>query len=84
MNLLALLLFLLGTGVYAWAWVGMRRLEGYVATPDAEHWAGMAQFNHYWNLSRLGLWLVVAALVVAVVAAIAAIVVRRRARPPVD
>lgn len=77
-NVLALLLVLAGAGLHVWSWLGMRRLESYVAPPDAPAFSGMARFDHYWELSRLGTWLVLAGVGVAVLSAIAAVVVRRR------
>lgn len=79
LNILSLLLFLAGAGLYIRAWFGMHGLEAYQADPDAAIFSGMAQFNHFWNLSRIGIWLVWAAVAVAVIAAIGAVVIRRRA-----
>lgn len=77
-NLLAGLLFVAGAGVYIRAWLGMRELERHPPGPEAELFAGMARFDHFWVLSRIGVWLVGSALLVAVLAAIAAAVLRRR------
>lgn len=77
-NALALLFVLAGAGLHLWSWFGMRRLESYVPPEDAPPFSGLARFEHYWELSRVGNWLVFTGVGVAVVAAIAAVVVRRR------
>jgi hypothetical protein len=79
-NAVSGLLFLAGALIYVRAWLGMRALEAYEAEPDAELFAGVARFTHFWELSRLGIGIVLAALGLAVLAAIAAMVVRRRDR----
>ena len=79
LNVVALLLFFAGAGLHLRSWLGMRRLRGYQPDPDAPLFAGMAEFQHFWELSRIGTWLVWAGLALAVLAAIAAFVVRRRA-----
>lgn len=87
LNVLSLLLFLAGAGLYIRAWFGMERLQTYEADPEAALFSGLAEFDHFWNLSRIGIWLVWAAVAVAVIAAIAAVVVRWRAgtlERPVD
>lgn len=77
-NGLSLLLLLAGAAVYARAWFGMQGLRSYEAAPDAAPFAGMAQFNHFHELSRIGVWLVVAGVAVAVLAAIATALEQRR------
>lgn len=78
-NVLALLLFAGGAALYARAWVGMRELITYVPPPDAPLFAAMARFHQFSNLSRTGLTLVIAAVLVAVLTAAAAVAHRRRA-----
>lgn len=79
-NVLALLLVVAGAGLHVWSWFGMRGLKSYVTPPDSPAFSGMARFNHYWELSRLGTWLVLAGVGVGVLTAIAALVVQRRRR----
>lgn len=76
-NLLAGGLLVGGASLYVRAWFGMRSLQSYEADPNAELFAGMARFNHFWELSRLALGLVLAGLAVAALAALAAYFVRR-------
>lgn len=78
LNVVALLLFLAGAGLHFRSWLGMRALRQYTPDPDAPLFAGMAEFEHYWQLSRIGSWLVWAALGLAIIVAIAALVMRRR------
>lgn len=78
-NVLALVIFAAGAAVYARAWLGMRALREYEAPPDAPLFSAMERFNHFWELSRIGLWLVGASVAVAVIAALARVVAQRRA-----
>lgn len=77
-NLLALLLLVAGAGFHAWSWSGMRGLESYVPPPDAPAFSGLARFEHYWQMSRIGTWLVWSGVGVAVLTAVVAVVVARR------
>lgn len=79
-NVVAGILFLAGAGVYVRAWWGLHSLESYEAAADAELFAGLARFSHFWDLSRIGIALVLAALALAVLTAVAALVVRRSPR----
>lgn len=85
-NVLALLLFLAGAGLHVRSWLGMRGLREYQARPDGPLFAGMAEFEHFWQLARIGTWLVWAAVALAILAAIAAVLAdrRRRQAPPGD
>lgn len=78
LNILTLLLLLIGAGLYIWAWVGLHGLESYSPPVDAEPLSGMARFNRFWKVSRIGIWLVWSGLGLGVVAAVAAFVIRRR------
>ena len=78
LNLAALLLFLAGAGLYARAWVGMRWLrDEYVAPADAPQFAAMAEFNTFWNYSRVGAALVWGAVALAIIAAATLVFMRR-------
>lgn len=77
-NAAALLVFLAGAGVYGRAWLGMRALKSYEADADAALFAGLERFNHFWELSRLGIGLVLAALLLALLTAVAAVMMGRR------
>lgn len=82
--MLALVLFLSGAGLYARSWLGMRELRDRAADADAGAplFAAMARFDHFWMLSRIGVWLVMAAVGVAVLAAVAAVIHDRREETP--
>lgn len=77
-NVLALLLLLLGAALYIWAWLGLHGLESYSPPVDAEPMSGMARFDRFWKVSRIGIWLVWSGLGVGVVSAMAALMIRRR------
>jgi hypothetical protein len=78
LNGLAALLFLVGAGVYVRAWLGLRGLRSYQASPGDEAFAALSRFQHFWNLSRIGVALVWGAVGVAVLAALAWALLRRR------
>ena len=80
LNGLAALLFLVGAGIYVRAWLGMRGLERYEASPGEGAFAALARFQHFWNLSRIGVGLVWGAVGVGVLAALAWAILRRRER----
>lgn len=79
-NILAVGLLAAGAGLYARAWVGMRGLESYEVDPSAQLFAGIAEFNRFWELSRLAMALILAGLAVAAVSSLAAYLVRRTRR----
>lgn len=81
LNLLVLVLFLAGAGLYARAWVGMERLTSYQPAADEPLFSAMARFDRLWGLSITGTWLVSAAVLGAVAVAVAFDVHRRRAEP---
>lgn len=57
-NLLILLLFLTGAGLYARAWIGLQALTTYESTPGEPLFSAMARFDQLWGLSITGAWLV--------------------------
>lgn len=61
-NLLLLFVFLVGAGLYARAWIGMRALTTYESTPGEPLFSAMARFDQLWGLSISGVWLVSAAV----------------------
>lgn len=77
-NLLLLFVFLTGAGLYARAWIGMRALTTYEATPADPPFAAMARFDQLWGLSISGVWLVSAAVLGSAAIALAFQVRRRR------
>lgn len=81
-NVLLLVVFLIGAGIYIRAWLGMQALTAYESTPGEPLFSAMALFDQYWGLSITGLWVMSAAGLGAVGAAIAAVVMRRRGSAP--
>ncbi|NIP58449.1 MAG: hypothetical protein GWM92_09270 [Gemmatimonadetes bacterium] len=73
LDLVGLVLFLAGAGLYGWSWLGMRELQaGQPVSEDPTHFAAMARFNDLWELSRVGLGFMGAGAVIAVVALVVA------------
>lgn len=69
LDLVGLVLFVAGAGLYGWSWLGMRRLQSTQPTSsDPVGFAAMARFNELWELSRAGMGLMAAGAVAAVVA----------------
>ena len=75
LDLGGLILLLTGAACYLRAYVGMMGLEGGVA-PGGERFAGIREFDGYWQLSRIGIVLGAVAIMVMIAAA----VIARRAR----
>lgn len=73
LDLAALLLFLIGAGVYGRAWLGLNELrrDQPVSEVFAE-FAAMGRFNDFWMMSRIGMWLMAAGGAVALLAAVVA------------
>ena len=71
LDLVGLALLLVGALCYLRAYAGMRTLEGVKPSPGAEAFASMKQWDRMHILSRTGLGLIGAGLVVAVGAAVA-------------
>lgn len=70
LDLAALLLFLIGAGVYGRAWLGFRELRR--DQPVSEifgEFVAMGRFNDFWTMSRTGMWLMAAGGAVALLAA---------------
>ncbi len=78
-NILAGILFAVGALIYGRAWLGMCALASYETPAGADPFAGMARFNHFWELSRIGIRVVLAALGLAVLTALTAWIAGRRA-----
>jgi hypothetical protein len=78
-DITAILTFLAGAGVYAYAWIGMKRLQSFEPPPDGPPFAAMARFNELWLHSRTGMWLMAAGVALAVAAALVARLLRSRA-----
>lgn len=80
LDLVGLGLLLAGGGLYGWAWLGMRRLESVQpVSREAGDFAAMARFQDLWELSRVGLAVMVLGVLTAVAAMVVARVLSRRA-----
>lgn len=77
LDVLGLVVFLAGLGVYGRSWLGMRRLEAEGVDPAAPLFSGMQEFDRMWELSRVGIALMVLGGLVALVAAGVAWWIRR-------
>lgn len=69
LDVVGLVVFLGGLGTYARAWIGMRRLGAAGADPSAPLFSGMREFQRWWELSRVGIALMVIGGLVALAAA---------------
>lgn len=69
LDVVGLVLFVAGLAVYGRAWVGMRGLEAAGADPSAPLFSGMREFDRWWELSRVGVSLMVLGGLIALVAA---------------
>jgi hypothetical protein len=76
LDVVGLVLFLGGTAVAAWAWLGFQGLPEYQPPADAPAWSAVEVANGYWRLQKIGTGLMAAGVVVFV----AAWGVARRAR----
>ncbi len=65
-----LVLFLAGVLCYLRAYIGMMGLEAHGVAPGSARFAGIAEFDRYWQLSRFGLGVAALAIVVMIVAAV--------------
>lgn len=54
LDLVGLAFFLVGTGLYARAWMGLRALPAFVPAPDAGPWAAIRLANGYVRLQWAG------------------------------
>jgi hypothetical protein len=72
LDVAGLVLMLGGAGCYLRAFAGMRALQRRPRVPGDVPFAAMAEFERWWNLSRLGGAVFLAGVVIAVTAAIVA------------
>ena len=77
LDLLGLLVFLGGGGLYAWAWNGFRAVREYQPAIEDGTWAALRLADGYWRLQKVGTALMVAGVAIFVAAWWAA---RRAAR----
>lgn len=68
LDLSGLVLFLGGCSMFARSWIGFRGVPDYEAPADAGAWAAVAVADGYWRLQKIGVGLMLAAIVVFVVA----------------
>ena len=75
-------LLMIGGGLYLRAFIGMSALRASTgAVASKARWAGLAEYERLWELSRVGLWVGVASGAVLVASAV--IAWRARHRTPV-
>lgn len=73
LDVVGVLAFLLGAGLYGRAWLGLRRLrEVQPVAESAREMAAMARYVHFSEMSRWGGWVMVAGGVIGVMAAVVA------------
>lgn len=72
MDLAGLLLLLAGGGLYLRAYLGLRALQHVHPAPGERPFSAMRRFDQLWTLSRAGLGLIVAGVVVMVAATLVA------------
>ena len=53
------LLFVVGGGLYAWAWVGFRDVPAFEPSLEDGAWAAVELANGYWRLQRIGTGLMI-------------------------
>lgn len=68
LDLVGLALFLGGGALFVWAWAGFGVVPDYEPPPDAGPWASIRLADGYWRLQKVGVGLMLAAIVVFVVA----------------
>lgn len=66
LDLVGLLVFLGGAGLYAWAWSGFRAVRAYQPTVDDGQWAAVRMADGYWRMQKIGTGLMVAGVAVFV------------------
>ena len=76
------LLFAGGGALYAWAWLGFRRVREYRPTLEEGEWAAVRMADEFWRLQRIGTVLMLAGLAVFVGAWWVAGRARRQATAP--
>lgn len=64
--------FLAGAAFYAWSWLGLRRMDDYARPENADLFAALAHADELSRLGRIGLGLMISAVVIGVIAAIVA------------
>ena len=79
-----LLFVICGAIAYLYAGRGMRLLEADPAGAGSGQFAALARFDHLWTISRVGLWMAVAGVLVLVASATIAHRARARARRALD
>lgn len=73
LDVVGLVLFLVGAGVYGRAWLGMQRLESVQPVSlDVTDFAALARFDELHQLSRVGLGIMAAGVLMAVAAMVVA------------
>ena len=68
LDFVGLTLFLVGGGLFAWAWAGFRRVPAIVPDPEGEPWATVRLADEYLRLQRIGGGLMVVGALVFVTA----------------
>jgi hypothetical protein len=68
LDLVGLLLFLSGSTLFAWSWIGFGGVPDYEAPAGAGAWATVAVADGYWRLQKTGVGLMVAGVAVFVLA----------------
>ena len=66
LDLVGVVLFATGGGLFAWAWNGFRGVREYQASVADGPWAAVRLADEYWRLQKIGTALMVAAVVVFV------------------
>lgn len=80
LDLVGLLLFLVGSGLYGWSWLGLRRMDGFTREPGAPAFAALERAEGLSRLGTIGMGFIAAGAAVAVLAALVAWWIGRRAR----
>lgn len=78
LNAVTVLLLAVAGAVYVRAWIGMAELARSPEPAEGAVFSAMARFDHFWRLSELAEWLVVAAVGLGVAAAAGALLQRVR------
>jgi len=61
-----LLVFVVGAGLYAWAWNGFRAVREYQPAIEDGAWAAVELADSYWRLQKIGTALMVVGIAVFV------------------
>jgi len=68
LDLVGLLVFGAGGALFAWAWVGFRGVQDYVAPPEAPLGSAVGLADRYWRLQKIGAGLMIGGMVLFVIA----------------